>query len=470
MKKLISFFMCLIILFTFAGCGGGGDALTVSETPEELKQREDFEYTLRNLYAGPSSYTFEKSLEPLEFVASASLQNQMSELMGSRVKYLASRQVFELGEFKGFVIVAVLIMNTDERQIFKDIVITRESDNKLYIVLQENLDEEQQKAIMEKRNASFKKTDDFLKECIKTHAKENKAFSDWYKKCKDVVKIHSTELSILNEVKIAENVYTRGGRTLVWSEEFENVKKLSDTKMAYYHTMDNFSLKTTKDDSNLSFKDGTMTMYARPSQDEQYHYSIPDGITTYNTMAYIGGYLEMRAKVPFEHGAWPSFWEKSYPGLYETNYQAEIDIFEVFSHETSLESCLHKWGEEHYSGGIGTKRYYVFESNEEATDWHTYGFEWTDTEYRFYVDGNCYCVLYVDEANDFVNDPDVMGMEGFQDYHYVILNNFIFNKYSSWAPEGSCLEENSTKVIEYTVDYIRLYQNKTTDKIIIFKK
>ncbi len=462
--------MCLIILFTFAGCGGGGDALTVSETPEELKQREDFEYTLRNLYAGPSTYTFEKSLEPLEFVASASLQSQMSELMGSQVKYLASRQVFELGEFKGFAIVAILMMNTGGRQIYKDIVITRITDNKLYIVLQENLDEEQQKAIMQKRDEAIEKTDDFLKECIKAHRRENKSFADWYKKCKDVVKIYSTELSILNEVKIAENVYTRGGRTLVWSEEFENVKKLSDTKMAYNRTMNNHSLNITKDDSNLSFQDGTMTMYARPSQDPKYHYSIPDGITTYGTMAYIGGYLEMRAKVPFEHGAWPSFWEKSYPGLYETNYQAEIDIFEVFSDETQLSCCLHKWGEEHFSGGIGSNKDYAFESNEVATDWHTYGFEWTETEYRFYIDGECYCVLSVDDANDFAPDPVVEGMAGFQDYHYVILNNFIFNEDSSWAPGGSQLSEDETKVIEYTVDYIRLYQNKTTDKIIIYKK
>ncbi len=468
MRKIISLLLCFVLLFALASCGG--EPVKVSETPEQAGLRDDFEYTLRNLYAGPSSYTFEKSLEPLEFVASASLQNQMSELMGSQVKYLSSRQVFELNELKGFVIVAVLVMNTGERQIFKDTVITRESDNKLYIVLQENLDEEQQKAIMEKRDATVNISEAFLKECIKAHSKENKSFSEWYKKCKDVIKIYSTELSVLNEVKIAENVYTRGGRTLVWSEEFENVKKLSDTKMAYYRTMNNHSLEITKDDSNLSFKDGTMTMYARPSKDPKYHYSIPDGITTYNTMAYIGGYLEMRAKVPFEHGAWPSFWEKSYPGLYETNYQAEIDIFEVFSDETSLSSCLHKWGEEHFSGGVGSNRDYAFESNEVATDWHTYGFEWTETEYRFYVDGNCYCVLYVDDANDFAPDPAVEGMAGFQDYHYVILNNFIFNKGSSWAPGGSQLSEDETKVIEYTVDYIRLYQNKTTDKIIIFKK
>jgi hypothetical protein len=470
MKKIISILLCLVLLFSIAGCGGEAASVNVSETPEEAKLRDDLEYTLRNLYAGPSTYTFDKSLEPLEFVASATLQGQMKEFFGSQVKYLDSQKLFEYEEFKGLCVVAVLVMQTGERQIYKDILITRVTDGKLLVVLQENLDEATQKAIMAKRDETVTVSDKFLKGCLAAYGKESKVFADWYKKCKDVVKINSTALSVLNEVKIAENVYTRGGRTLVWSEEFENVKKLSDTKMAYYRTMNNESLLITRDDSNLSFKDGVMTMYARPSTDERYHYSIPDGVTTYGTMAYIGGYLEMRAKVPFEHGAWPSFWEKSYPGLYSTNYQAEIDIFEVFSNETELSSCLHKWGVEHYSGGIGTNTDFYFESNEVATDWHTYGFEWTDTEYRFYVDGNCYCVLYVDEANDFVKDPDVIGMEGFQDYHYVILNNFIFNNASSWAPAGTRLEDNETKVIEYSVDYIRLYQNKTTDKIIIFKE
>jgi hypothetical protein len=159
-------------------------------------------------------------------------------------------------------------------------------------------------------------------------------------------------------------------------------------------------------------------------------------------------------------------------------YNGEIDIFEVFCSTTTATFNLHKWFEG-YKGSdtIGDRgnhkgdlNYKFNERYNLHREYHTYGFEWTDTEYRFYVDGNCYCVLYVDEANDFVKDPDVMGMEGFQDYHYVILNNFIFNNASSWAPAGTRLEDNETKVIEYSVDYIRLYQNKTTDKIIIFKE
>lgn len=464
MRRIITVLLAVLIVFSVCGCGGS--VQTFSETQEQTSSREALEANLRNLYAGPTSYMFEKCLEPLESITEKDLQSQMSTLLGSNVKFIDSDTLFTEGEFTVYCVAVVLDYSTGEREVYEDILITRNNGGKQLVVLQMNLDEATQKTLMAKRDENKALAEQIFKNCMNSFCEESKPFKSWYENRKDSLTVGSTPMSMLSEVKIAETVYTRGGRTLVWSEEFENVNSLSETKMAYYRTMNNNSLKITKDDSNLSFKDGTMTMHARPAGGD-YHYSIPDGITTYGTMAYIGGYLEMRAKVPFEHGAWPSFWEKSYPGLYDTNYQAEIDIFEVFSSETSLACNLHKWGEEHFQGGIGDGKTYAFTSNEEATDWHTYGFEWTETEYRFYIDGVCYCTLYVDEEHDFA--PELEGMGGFRDYHYVILNCFIFNNQSSWAPSGSQLADNETKEITYTVDYIRLYQNKETDKIIIFK-
>ena len=463
MKKIIISLLCFVMAFIFCGCASSVNGYV--ETEEETAKREAFETGLRNLYPCPTGYMFEKCMEPMEKLTSDELQGNMSFLLGSNTKYIGTETLFKEGEFYVFCVATVMDFGTGEREICQDIVIARENGGQLLLVLQENIDEATQKTLIAKKDENIDTAKALFENIMESFCDENKTFKEWYSKRKDSLKYKTTALSMSNEVKIRETVYTRDGRTLVWNEEFENVTKLSQTKMRYYRTMNNPSLNITKDDSNLSFKDGIMTMYARPA-DGKYHYSIPDGITTYGTMAYVGGYLEMRAKVPFEHGAWPSFWEKSYPGLYSTNYQAEIDIFEVFSDETSLANCLHKWGEDHYSGGIGDNRTYSFASNEEATDWHTYGFEWTDTQYRFYIDGNLYCTLKVDDSGDFA--PKLPGMGGFQDYHYVILNNFIFNEGSSWGPEGSKLSEDETKVIEYSVDYIRLYQNKEKDKIIIF--
>ncbi|MBR2044461.1 MAG: glycoside hydrolase family 16 protein [Clostridia bacterium] len=467
MRKIISLLLCVLLVFGLCACSGEVKGSAYTETEDEMAKREALEATLRNLYACPTGYMFEKCMEPLDKLTSDELQDDMSFLLGSNTKFIGTATLFKEGEFTVYCVAAVMDYNTGEREIFNDIIIARETDGKQLIVMQKSLDEATQKALIAKRDENADTANALFESILKSFTKENNVFKEWYSKRKSSLKMKTTALNMQSVVKLAETVYNRDGRALVWSEEFENVTSLSQTKMAYHRTMNNPSLKLTKDDSNLSFENGTMTMYARP-EGGAYHYSIPDGITTYGTMAYIGGYLEMRAKVPFEHGAWPSFWEKSYPGLYSTNYQAEIDIFEVFSDETSLENCLHKWGEEHYSGGVGDRREYIFASNQEATDWHTYGFEWTDTQYRFYIDGNLYCTLKVDDSGEFA--PDLPGMEGFQDYHYVILNNFVFNKGSSWAPSGSQLADNETKVIEYTVDYIRLYQNKDKDKLIIFEK
>lgn len=467
MRKLISIILCVSMLFSIVGCSGSGAAgpKPMVETEEQQTKRESLEQLLKNFYGIPTEYMFDKAMEPLGLVETMTLKNEMGEMLGCDVKFVNTATLFTEGEFTVYAVVFVAEFNTGVREAYVDHIITRDNDGKQKIVLQKTLPAETQKALV----AADEKVQDvsaqFFKDSMNEFAESSNTFKSWYEKRKDVIKIKSTPISITTEIEIIEDVYTANGRKLVWSEEFEGVKKLSDTNMRYYHTMSNPSLLITDDDSNVSFQDGTMTMYARPASGG-YHYSIPEGITTYGTMAYAGGYLEMRAKVPFEHGAWPSFWEKSYPGLYQTRYQAEIDIFEVFSDPTALSCCLHKWGEEHYSGGNGNSRSYYFESNEVATDWHTYGFEWTETEYRFYIDGECYCVVYVDDANDFA--PELEDMSGFQDYHYVILNNFIFNEDGSYAPAGKLLSKNETKVIEYTVDYIRLYQNEN-DKLIIFE-
>lgn len=269
-----------------------------------------------------------------------------------------------------------------------------------------NLDEETQKALMSKRDENNKLSEQIFENCMNSFCEESKPFKEWYKNRKDSLKINSSAMSMLSEVKIAETVYTKGGRTLVWSEEFENVTSLSQTKMAYHCTMNNPSLKITNDDSNLSFKDGIMTMYARPAGDG-FHYSIPDGITTYGTMAYIGGYLEMRAKVPFEHGAWSSFWMKSNTPFKTADYMAEIDIFEVFSSDRHVVSNLHKWESEgrHVmlpSGEGSLKRAFTFEKFENLNnEYHIYGFEWDEHFMSFYIDDEMYTRFPIDGSGEF---------------------------------------------------------------------
>ena len=447
MRRLLCILLCLSMVFMSTGCFDK-EADVYKETEEQVVNRENIQRKLIKLYEGPSSYKFKKPIEDIDYIGTYELQGKMTKFFGNTIEHIHSATLFIHSGFTVYCVVFAPELESGERGIFLDTVITRFNEGEQLIVLQKNLTEDEQRLLIDK-----------------LFSKESKSFKELYGNRKNI-EPKSTALSMTNEVIADESVYERNNRKLVWSEEFENVSKMSDTNMSYYRTMNNSSLRITNDDSNVEFKDGTMIMYAKPDDSKRFHYSVPDGITTYHTMAYAGGYLEMRAKVPFEHGAWPSFWAKSHPSLNYKNFYSEIDIFEVFSSQRSVYCNIHKFGEtQHQQGGKGSDRLYEFSSNEEANQFHTYGFEWTDTEYKFYIDGECYSILYIDEDNDFA--PSIGDMSVFKDYHYIILNNFIFNDRSSWAPEDAQLPMDSKKVITYTVDYIRLYQGDN-DKIILF--
>ena len=79
--------------------------------------------------------------------------------------------------------------------------------------------------------------------------------------------------------------------------------------------------------------------------DEKIQYANGKPLTTSSTMAYMYGYAEIRARVPFVKGAWPAWWTRSTItnvagdstplNPYSTTciYDVEVDIFEVFSSE-----------------------------------------------------------------------------------------------------------------------------------------
>jgi len=64
------------------------------------------------------------------------------------------------------------------------------------------------------------------------------------------------------------------------------------------------------------------------------------GVATHETMGFRYGYMEMRAWVPFRHGAWPSWWMTATSGLRKCDWMSEIDsphrrvAFEIQGHSS----------------------------------------------------------------------------------------------------------------------------------------
>ncbi len=267
------------------------------------------------------------------------------------------------------------------------------------------------------------------------------------------------------EIKTLVVATEKRGRTLVWHDEF-NGDYLDTNNWGFNETMWSENHEHVNDSKHVRVEDGTLHLQVHKSNESGKTYSMASGITTTNTMLFKYGYLEMRAKVPYRKGAWPSFWCTSNTPLQEAKDRMEVDIFEVWASTDRFSANLHKWatdGSKHAaipSGGAWPNLTYTFKNPANLNnEYHTYGFEWDTNTMCFYVDDRKFATINITgEKNNFgVNDIPEMDM--FQDWLRVIINNECFAPGDAQQPEGGVLSSSDVMPIDYYIDYVRLYQN-----------
>ena len=272
---------------------------------------------------------------------------------------------------------------------------------------------------------------------------------------------------------------------LVWSDEFNgdaldySVWTANSTSMSKGTTLEYAD--------NSTVNDGTLTLSCKDTEKTDANgdkiYSINYGLDTLNKMSFKYGRLEMRAKVPFAAGAFPSLWLTSRGAIgYETNseYSTEIDVFEIFgntNYEYRLTACIHKWynengiktGEECSCGTSEEEgnEYYVAASDRSKlmigsaqTAWHTFVFEWDENTMKFSVDDEVYYTANRSEMNGFDitgKQTDISGI--FDQFLCIRLNNHMYTTGAGAAHkyDGSASDIDVSK-LNYEIDYIRLYQ------------
>ncbi len=261
----------------------------------------------------------------------------------------------------------------------------------------------------------------------------------------------------------------------VWGDEFE-MDGFDHTKWAFRSGMSGSPMnKISYQKEVLDVADGRVKIHAinyyDPS-DPEVLYMSPYSLATHETMNYLYGYAEIRARVPFFQGAWPSFWGGTYTMVYPRNplWHAEIDVFEIFGSEDTVSPNIHKWyddypyeviydtdGVAHTQYKNNTEKYqrrtYIFENYENlSNEYHLYGYEWTPTELHFYVDGEKYCSM--DIVNSWDLEPD---MSMFQDPQYSQFNCHVFAEDASFTPNLINGNEHMLPACYY-IDWYRLYQ------------
>ena len=210
-------------------------------------------------------------------------------------------------------------------------------------------------------------------------------------------------------------------------------------------------------------------------------YAVPASVRSRGRMEYRYGYAEIRAKVPFKTGVWPSYWSGESNALSGEalcdEFTVEVDVFEIFGSPNTVVPNLHKWYKSSHDPAThgctyngthstsGTDKKYYFENYENLSDeYHTYGFEWTPTEMSMYVDGYCYKTYDITKSFDACPD-----MTGFHDPRYIIFNNHVFSPNSKFKP--NCIEGYEENLpANYDIDYFRLYQDSSVSGTAVWTK
>ncbi len=261
--------------------------------------------------------------------------------------------------------------------------------------------------------------------------------------------------------------YEKQGRVLVWHDEFDKAQ-IDFDKWSFGRTMSGADRVYDNSETCCRMDDNQLLMQVHRNEDPERPFRLPEGFTTINRMLFKYGYVEMRAKIPYRHGAWPSFWMQSpTPFSKEKDWFSEIDIFEIFSSPRTVSSALHKWGRKdgltHCSRSVGE---YRFQSYENLNDeYHVYALEWDEKKLSFYVDDTCYGSISIDPSDGNFDPEAVDGVQGFHDFHYLIMNDEIFTPKGGWVVPGWSLVEEDAFPIEYRIDWVRLYQNPETEEI-----
>nr|WP_238351544.1 glycoside hydrolase family 16 protein [Kribbella shirazensis] len=180
------------------------------------------------------------------------------------------------------------------------------------------------------------------------------------------------------------------GHRLAWSDEFDGARL--DTGSWFYREGEKAICSNSPD--NVSVSDGSLRI-ALEREDRNGKPYTCGGVISKRTFGY--GYYEVRAKLWGDAGFHSAFWTTGlsdyvpdtpqYKG--PNNRVNEIDGFEVDSHDPDVFSHVSHWFVPQHIGNPGG----IYRGPDSSDGYHTYGFEWTPTEVRFFIDGQLTRVL-----------------------------------------------------------------------------
>lgn len=184
------------------------------------------------------------------------------------------------------------------------------------------------------------------------------------------------------------------------------------------------------------------------------------------------GYFEIKCKTPFFYGGWCAFWLMPFDHFADEHANqespahlnsgvdgTEIDIFESpFSFQKNsnvINHAVHYDGYGDYLKSVGKVNVKVPKLYEQ---YHTYGFEWTEDHYKFYVDGKMTWKISSDGYTK--SGKKIKHNIISQVKEYMILSFEVVSPNEDGTTLGWCgdpSKNDKTNYYDFIIDYVRVY-------------
>ncbi len=249
--------------------------------------------------------------------------------------------------------------------------------------------------------------------------------------------------------------------SLIWADDFDGVS-IDGSKWTGYKCQDEKSVTrmgcwwntdlAIVHDGNLHI----LTKYFENGYKSGKNGWYSCGLCTDGLFDQTYGYFEIRCILPKGTGIWPSFWMMPHQ-MNDTIGNggidgAEIDVFEAANYQYRLSnnvnvvsSAIHydAYGSDHQMQTVCTP---FLTDNDPYEEYNTYGVEWNEKEYIFYINGK------ETGRTDFGSPSRV------PEYMIINVNVSGTNGFplNGWA--GNALTYDSVAPTDFIIDYVRVYQ------------
>lgn len=181
---------------------------------------------------------------------------------------------------------------------------------------------------------------------------------------------------------------------------------------------------------------------------------------------WLYGLFEFRARLPKGKHLWPAIWMVPVNNIYGGwPVSGEIDIMEMRGqNSTSIESTVHFGASRSDKGKVGSSM--IDFNTDFSLQYHVYSFEWTNDSMTWFLDGNEYWHLDLNQHFTTKQGTIVYNKTGspFDHPFRIILNVAVGGKYFSRFGKLSIEDALSWEKPNMQVDWVRVYQRPVSNE------